>query len=426
MLLPSPGFVRWLYLDLNSYFASVEQQLCPALRGKPVAVIPVNAETTCCIAASYEAKRCGIVTGTDVRVARRLCPEIVFVPARQEHYASFHHRIVAAVNRIVPVDRVLSIDELGVRLMGAERRPERALELARRIKEALRQEVGECLRSSIGLAPNPLLAKIASNMQKPDGLTLLDAGHLPARLEALTLRDIPGIGPRMELRLRQQGITTVKTLLTLTARQMHSIWGSVIGGRYWYWLRSYDFDEPASLQCSIGHQHVLPPRLRTPELACAVARKLLIRAAARLRSRHLWARGLSVYLSFTPGREKQLWECHTRIFESQDTFTLLEIFDRMWSDIPRGPLRHSQPNFAGVELYDLIPEAQHTQAMLPEEAPRRRLAQTMDALQARFGERALYLAGMEPVWDAAPAQIAFSSIPDQLSSIRVDPNDRQL
>jgi DNA polymerase-4 len=408
MLLPFPGLVRWLYLDLNSYFASVEQQLCPELRGRPVAVVPVEAETACCIAASYEAKRYGVVTGTDVHVARRLCPEIVFVPARHEHYAAFHHRIIAAVNRIVPVERVLSIDELAARLMGSECRPDRALELARNIKDALRCEVGECLQSSIGLASNLLLAKIASDMQKPDGLTLLDTGDLSVCLELLALRDIPGIGPRMELRLHQQGITTVKAMLALTAKQMRAIWGSIIGERYWYWLHGYDFDDSTSLQSSIGHQHVLPPKLRTHELAGAVARKLLIRAAARLRRGHLWARGLSVYLSFTPGREKKLWECHTRIFESQDTFTLLEVFDRMWADAP-----HGKPNFVGVELYDLVPEAQHTEAMLPEEAPRRRLACAMDTLQERFGPRALYLAGMEGVWDAAPAQIAFSSIPDQ-------------
>jgi DNA polymerase-4 len=189
---------------------------------------------------------------------------------------------------------------------------------------------------------------------------------------------------------------------------MRAMWGSLIGERYWYWLHGYDFDDTPSLQMSIGHQHVLPPRLRAPALAHAVARKLLMRAATRLRRRHLWARGLSAYLSFTPGREKKLWECHTRILESQDTFTLLEILDRMWADVP-----HGEPNFVGVELYDLVPEAQHTLAMLPEEAPRRRLAQTMDILQKRFGERALYLAGTEVVRDAAPVQIAFSSIPDQ-------------
>jgi DNA polymerase-4 len=410
MLSPSAGLVRWLYLDLNSYFASVEQELCPGLRGKPVAVVPVEAETTCCIAASYEAKRYGVSTGTDVQVARRLCPGIVFVPARHEHYAAFHHRIIAAVNRIVSVERVLSIDEFAARLMGSERRPERARALACSIKDMLRDEIGGCLRSSIGIGPNVLLAKIASNMQKPDGLTLLDASELSAHLERLQLSDIPGIGPRTELRFRQQGITMMKELLALTAKQMRAIWGSVIGERYWYWLHGYDFNDTEPLQCSIGHQHVLPPKLRTHELAGAVTRKLLMRAAARLRCGQLWARGLSVYLSFTPGREKKIWECHTRILESQDIFTLLEIFDRMWADAPRG-----RPNFIGVELYDLVPEAQHTPAMLPEEAPRRRLSKTMDDLQKRFGSRALYLAGMESVWNAAPAQIAFSSIPDQNS-----------
>src|SRR5690348_14964928 len=198
MQLPSPGTVRWLYLDLNSYFASVEQQLRPELRAKPIAVVPVEADTTCCIAASYEAKRYGIATGTEVREAKRLCPEIIFVLARQEQYAAFHHRVVDAVNTCIPVERILSVDEMACRLTGPQTRHMNALALAREIKTVVRKDVGEMLRSSIGIGPNQLLAKIASDMQKPDGLTLLDADDLPGVLESLQLRDIPGIGPRME------------------------------------------------------------------------------------------------------------------------------------------------------------------------------------------------------------------------------------
>lgn len=408
MQLPSSGTVRWLYLDLNSYFASVEQQLRPELRAKPIAVVPVEADTTCCIAASYEAKRYGVATGTEVREAKRLCPEIIFVLARQEQYAAFHHRIVDAVSTCIPVERVLSVDEMACRLTGPRMRHANAHALARQIKVVIHKEVGEMLRGSIGLGPNQLLAKIASDMQKPDGLTLLDASDLPGVLESLHLRDIPGIGPRMEIRLRRQGIQTMTELCALTAKQLRGIWGSVIGERYWYWMRGYDFDGPVSLTQSIGHQHVLAPKFRTPELAAAVARKLMYRAAARLRCGDLWARGLSVYQSFSQGREKRFWECHTKIMETQDVFTLLEFFNRMWASCPSG-----NPTFVGVELYDLVPEGQHTPSLFPEEAPRTRLAHVMDSVRERFGPQALYLAGSEAVCEAAPAHVAFSSIPNE-------------
>ena len=113
--------LNWLFVDLNSYFASVEQQVRPELRGRPVGVVPMMADTTCCIAASYEAKAFGVRTGTIVADARRMCPEIVFVEGRHEIYTEYHHRIVEAVESCVPVTAVCSIDEMACRLIGRER-----------------------------------------------------------------------------------------------------------------------------------------------------------------------------------------------------------------------------------------------------------------------------------------------------------------
>ena len=112
--------VNWLFLDLNAYFASVEQQVNPALRGVPVAVVPVMTDTTCCIAASYEAKAFGIKTGTLVREAKALCPSLRLVEARQDLYVDYHHRIVKTVDSCVPVESVLSIDEMICRLQGSQ------------------------------------------------------------------------------------------------------------------------------------------------------------------------------------------------------------------------------------------------------------------------------------------------------------------
>ncbi|HCS55363.1 MAG TPA: DNA polymerase, partial [Planctomycetaceae bacterium] len=102
--------INWLFVDMNSYFASVEQQLRPELRGKPVGVIPMMADTTCCIAASYEAKAFGIRTGTRVSDAKILCPEINLVVSRTREYVEYHKRIVKAVESVLPVDQIHSID----------------------------------------------------------------------------------------------------------------------------------------------------------------------------------------------------------------------------------------------------------------------------------------------------------------------------
>jgi DNA polymerase-4 len=174
--------LNWLFVDLNSYFASCEQQARPELRGRPVGVVPMMADTTCCIAASYEAKAHGVKTGTIVADAKRMCPRIVLVEARHELYTEFHHRIVEAVESCVPVTAVCSIDEMACRLIGRERHLRRAMDLGIRVKRTIRERVGTMMRSSVGLATNRFLAKVASDMEKPDGLVALPPDILPVAL----------------------------------------------------------------------------------------------------------------------------------------------------------------------------------------------------------------------------------------------------
>jgi hypothetical protein len=188
--------VQWLFLDLNAFFASCEQQEAPALRGKPVIVVQTLTDSAVAIAASYEAKGFGIKTGTLVREARRLCPGVIPVEANHPLYTDYHERILAAVNTCLPVEKVMSIDEMACRLIGTERQVDVARELALKVKRALRERVGECLTCSIGIAPNVFLGKVGSDLQKPDGLVVITKDDLPGVLLGLDLQDIYGIGAR--------------------------------------------------------------------------------------------------------------------------------------------------------------------------------------------------------------------------------------
>ena len=226
---PQPDRFAFLHVDLNSFFASVEQQLHPEYRGRPLAVVPTQADTTCCIAASYEAKALGIKTGTLVGEAKRICPEIILVMGEHGVYADYSRRIAQAVERCCPVAHTPSIDEMVCELMGREQEPPRARRIALAIKQAIRDDVGESLRCSIGLAPNRFLAKIASDMQKPDGLIGLLPSQLPRAIAHLELRDIPGVGARTEARLNAKGIHTMPQLLALDRKGMHALWNSRLG-----------------------------------------------------------------------------------------------------------------------------------------------------------------------------------------------------
>jgi DNA polymerase IV len=411
---PGDPLLRWLFVDLNSYFASVEQELRPELRDRPVAVVPVLADTTCCIAASYEAKRYGVRTGTQVAEAKQLCPGILLVEARHELYVEYHHRIVEAVESCVPVTSVMSIDEMACRLLGREQPLLAALELASQVKAAVRRKAGATLRCSIGLATNRYLSKVASDMEKPDGLVALTPDVLHAALVALTPRDLPGVGARMEKRLEQRGIRTMAQLLALDREQLHAVWGGIGGEKLWHWLRGEDFsDSDLEHQKSIGHSHVLPPDLRTPEGAYAVANKLLHKAAMRLRKARLWAAHLTLTLRFSAVRE-QSWAQSSSLLECQDNQTLVEGLQRLWALSPAARSRQN-PFFVGVTLGNLVPDHLHTLSLfsrLEEESKRTRLSATMDQVNYKYGTNTLAFASMLLAGAAAPTRIAFSSIPE--------------
>jgi DNA polymerase-4 len=418
--------LNWLFVDLNSYFASVEQEVRPELRGRPVGVVPMMADTTCCIAASYEAKAYGVKTGTIIADAKRMCPGLVLVEARHEIYVDFHHRIVEAVESCLPVTAVLSIDEMACRLMGRERPLLAAMELGRQVKARILQRVGPMLRSSVGLATNRYLAKVASDMEKPDGLVALTLDILPEALQQLPLRALPGIGARTEKRLNEKGIHTMNELLALNCEQAGELWGSVWGERLWHWLQGEDFDmaETEHLK-SISHSHVLAPDMRTAEKAWAVAHKLLHKAAMRLRAGGLWASSIGLAVGFAVPRGQNApvsrfgvptrgWHGDLHLSECQDNQTLIAALSRLWASRPAGP-EFDQPYFIGVHLNGLVPDRLHSLNlfdMLDGEQSRARLLAAMDELNAKYGMSTLAPATMLTAFKAAPTRIAFHSIPD--------------
>ncbi|MGA8109199.1 MAG: DNA polymerase [Acidobacteriaceae bacterium] len=418
--------LRWLLLDLNSYFASVEQELRPELRGRPIAVVPVMADTTCAIAASYEAKAFGVRTGTQIGEAKRMCPGLMLVEARHEIYVDFHNRVVEAVELCIPVAAVLSIDEMAARLIGREQPLSAALDLARRIKASIRENVGSTLRCSVGLATNRYLAKIASDLDKPDGLVALTRDLIETALHRLTLRDLPGVGARMEKRLHERGIRTMAQLLALDHEQMNHVWGGVGGEKLWHWLRGEDFLDPElEHQKSISQSHVLPPALRTEDGCYAVAHKLLHKAAMRLRTARLWATHVTLTIKYTAakgeaegrhssGLLQTTWSQGLSVIECQDNQTLVEALQKLWAARPRDE-KHRKPFYIGVWLGNLVPDHLHTLSLfsnLETESKRTRLTSTMDALNQKYGTATLFPASMLLARAAAPTRIAFASIPD--------------
>jgi DNA polymerase IV len=398
--------LRYLFIDMNSYFASVEQMDRPELRGKPVGVAPVMAETSCCIAASYQAKKWGVKTGTGVRDARLICPGIAIVQANPRRYVEVHHQILKIVEDVIHVSKVMSVDEMACKLLGDEREPDNARGIADNIKQAIYSKLDKSLTCSIGIGPNVMLAKVAADMQKPDGLTVIQKHELPERLEPLDLEDLPGIGPRMRKRLNKQGILSIRQLCQLSEREISLLWGSkVLGGRWFAALRGEDLAEIPTRKSSVGHSHVLPPQLRTDTDAWAVLQRMLYKAAMRLRNDHLRACSVTVHLNYM-GRDS--WGLRQRIDPTADTPTLLTVLQRLYWKKPR----EGKILKVGVVLGDVVDERQHADHLFEQDRNLLALSQAMDQVNQKFGIRGAYFGGLHNVLQRAPMRIAFNRIPD--------------
>jgi DNA polymerase-4 len=404
--------LRYLFIDFDSFFASVEQQFQPALRGKPVAVVPsLGVETTCCIAASYEAKARGVKTGTGVREARALCPGISFVQADHTRYIQTHEKIRAVIHEIIYVDAVLSIDEMFGRLPPHWQPPQVARAKALEIKAALKARIGPYIGASIGLAPNRFLAKLASKLEKPDGLTTLDFDELPEKLYRFELSDITGIGRRMLERLRTARITSMQELCDARRQTLHRIWSSVEGDRMWYALRGIEMARAETQRQTLGHSHVLPPRLRSEPGAHSTLHRMLQKACRRLRAMDYFTAHLDVQVNF--GFDFR-WHAEARVFPTQDTLSLAHRLNQLWEQHPRDL---PEPTKVAITLTKLVHANSHTPSLFPEENQSRRVAlqRAMDGINQQHGNRALYYAdamAAQRCPEAAPMRIAFTHIPD--------------
>ena len=403
-----PHRVSTLFFDMNSFYASVAQAEEPALMGRPVGVLTTDAPNAGCIAASYDAKQAGVGMGTRQDEARKLCPGIVFRAVKHDVCVRYHHAILRAVETVVPVHRVWSIDECSCLLMGSEQELPRALEIGAALQAAVLAQVSPALRCSVGLAPTRLLAKVAAGLEKPGGLHWLLPEVLPDKIAHRALDDLPGISWRMKARLEAAGIMDIPALYALDPKRARAIWGSVSGERFLRELRGETVVWPETRRGMIGHGQVLTAGNKTPEGARLVARRLLVKAAARLRREGFFARSLHLGLRLDngdrPGAEGQ-------IKATQDTFFLLQTLDRYWEK-----LAVHRPKSVNVVLGGLLPVGQETGDLFdpaPEPVPQRAdLCRAIDALNQRFGQDTVRFGQLPPHREPyTGAKIAFGRIP---------------
>jgi len=377
-----------MHIDLNSCFASVEQQARPMLRGKPVAIVNRRTEHASIVTASYEAKAKGVKVGMKLREARALCPDIVALESDPAKYRHVYHKLLAIMNDYSAHVTMKSIDE-GV--IDFHQAPEvlvaRGLEeIGYEIKQRLRDEIGVWMRCNIGIATNRFLAKTAAGLHKPDGLDVLTSENIRAVLGELKLTDLTGIATQNEKRLNSVGIMTPLQFLDADKITLQKVVFKSVVGEWWYKrLRGWEVDDVQAQIGRVGRQYVLERFDLSRDEVVQRLHHLCESVGSRLRSQNRVARGVYVYAKT---HERQYWHASylapLPFFSDQAIYVLVE---RLFHKAPDGVRE------IGIHCYDLE-EPDDTQLGLfaDELLQEQSVTRAIDGLNHRFGERTVHSA----------------------------------
>lgn len=288
------------HIDMNSYFASVEQQARPFLRNRPIGVTGPS-KRTIIIAASVEAKKFGVKTGTQIADAKKLCPQIVLVTSDCTQYEAISKNLIEIFTRFTPKFEVFSIDEAFLDFSDCNNFKE-AEDIVKTIKQQIKDEIGANIRCSAGIASNKFMAKLASEAKKPDGLTVVLPGKEISFLDQFELEDACGIGLRIHAHLNRLGVYSFKDLRELDQTKLTLIFNSY-GLKLYNMARGIDYNPvvPYFLESevkSISRSKTLPGDIFDKSYLRKVLLFFCQDVAQELKRKNLLCSSLGVYVRF--------------------------------------------------------------------------------------------------------------------------------
>ncbi len=418
------------HIDLNSFFASVEQQANPFLRGKPLGVCAYLHKRGCVIAASIEAKRAGMKVGMTVEQAGQKVPGAVFVQNDPPKYRTVGERVFTLLSGLTDVVERYSIDEAFFDLTGWYDSMDSAASAIAIMQRRIRSEIGEWLGCSAGVAATRFLAKTGSDVKKPDGLTIITPQNLESILSRLDLEAVCGIGPQTRRKLEMLGYTTllqvkrapVVNLMQAFGKRGYFLWRNLNG------LEVEGVAEQETPPKSIGHSYCVPITANRDGKIPGILAKLTDRAARRLRREGFLACAISISVGFRgPGHaspQGPYWRpldgqgggSWVRFDEPMDdAFTLIEKANALLHGVWHG----ESVNFLAVTLFEFSKPTSQTHLVFGEPSrsaepllPRRkRLSDAMDLIHNRHGTTSLVLGRLFGVGqDDAPDRIGFRKL----------------
>ncbi len=380
-----------LYIDINSCFATIEQQANPRLRGKPVVVAAYASGNGCILAASYEAKRKGVTTGMRIRDALRICPDLETKTPDPEKYRFINEQLTQLLLTYTPHVQVQSIDEMIVRM---DNTPYLSgvsdvdvlpamVALGSEIKKRITEDIGDYITVSIGIAPNAFLAKTASNLEKPNGLKAITKENIHAVLSTMQLTDMCGIKRGNATRLLIAGITTPIAMYETTSKQLERAFRSINGSYWWMWLHGYEIGSTyaahADTHKSYGQscaltQHVEPANIYTKQ----VVYQLVAKMGTRLRKDACRAEGVMTGCTYM---DRTYWQKRTKV--QHPVYATEDLFPCICRLLQQAPEKPIHTVFVGV--YDIVADL-YTQLTLDDnELQKQARTVAIDHITNRFG-----------------------------------------
>lgn len=403
-----------LHVDINSYFATLEQQANPNLRGKPVGVAGKGeGERTVVAGASIEAKKFGIRSGMSTWEARRLCPQLIIIPANYDRYIFTSKRIFSLIERFSPTVDIFSIDEVFVEINSKSEIPNpkqiqnqksqlskslnfsedfiylHAAAIAKQIKQLIRRQIGEWVTCSIGISYGKTLAKLASELKKPDGLTIIRPADFPKIAESTPIEALCGIGFRLQPRLNQMGIMTIADLGRYPKVNLIKAFGDCTGS--WLTRIGNGIDDnilrsfrELPQEKSVGHSYTLPRDIASFNEARKVLLLLAERVGARLRKKGLMGKTVSFYVRFF---DRTGWgQTEKQAEYLNDGYAIYRAGCRLSEKI----LQPKPIRLLSITVSDLVEQIRVTRPLFLEQHRYDRLIKAIDRVNRRYGELTVF------------------------------------
>jgi len=378
-----------MHIDLNSCFATVEQQARPMLRGKPVAIVNRRTDKTAIVTASYEAKAKGVKVGMKLIEAKALCPGLIALESDPSKYRYVYHKLLDIMRDYSAHVTMKSIDEGVIDFHYAtQAMAGRDLaDIGQEIKQRLKDEIGVWMRCNVGISTNRFLAKTAAGLHKPDGLDVITSHNIREVLSGMKLKDLTGIAERNEYRLKSVGIDTPLQFLDAEVVTLQKVVFKSVVGEWWYKrLRGFEVDDVETQMQRIGRQYVLERfDLRHDEILQRL-HHLCESVGGRMRSQERAARGIYVYAKTL---DRGYWHASSLsplpFFSDQSIFSqALQLFSKAPDSIRE----------IGIHCYELTPLDMSQLSLFADEMTRERhIIEAVDDLNRRFGERTIHSAG---------------------------------